>query len=65
MRFRTLVLAVALGCAVVAVPDANAKSKKVSIKHNKGYKTNRANRVKPRMAKARKVKPVKHRPAGH
>ena len=61
MRIRTLVVALALGCGLIAAPAAYAKSPKVKIHKNHGYKTNRANKVKPHIVKPRKVKPVKHR----
>jgi len=58
MRIRTLALALALGCGMTTMAEAKQKPvHKVSVKKNKGYKTNKANRVKPR-----KVKPVKRRP---
>ncbi|SPE37097.1 exported hypothetical protein [Candidatus Sulfopaludibacter sp. SbA6] len=53
MRFRTLALALALGCAMTGMAEAKRKPAvhKVSVKKSKGYKTNRANKVKPRKAK--------------
>lgn len=56
MRFRTLALALALGCGLTAVSEAKQKpaTHKVVVKKSRGYKANRANKVKPR--KAPKVK---------
>lgn len=67
MRFRTLLLALALGCGMTLAPGstANAATKKVKVQKNRGYNTNRANRVKPRKAKNFKPKPVKTRRVKH
>ena len=62
MRFRTLLLALILGCGLTMAAGARQKSAvhKVSVRKNRGYKTNRANH-----AKVRKAKPVKsHRRPG-
>lgn len=59
MRIRTLALAIALGCGMTTMAGAKQKPTihKVSVKKNHGYRTNRANKVKPR-----KAKPVKSHP---
>jgi hypothetical protein len=60
MRLRTLALALALGCGMTT-HMAEAKVHKVSPKKSKGYRTNRAVKVKPRKAKRMKVKRMKVR----
>jgi hypothetical protein len=65
MRFRTLVLALALGCGLTVAGEAKQKHvsqkvHKVSAKKNRGYKQNRANAVKPRKAPKVKTRKVKH-----
>jgi hypothetical protein len=59
MRFRTLALALALGCGMTLAAEAKQKptthkAPKVAIKKSRGSKQNRAAKVKPR--KAPKVK---------
>jgi len=58
MRFRTVVLALALASGLTMAAEAKPKTTyhKPSVKRNHGYKTNKANRSKPR-----KAKPVKSR----
>ena len=60
MRFRTLALALALSCGTTVIAEAKQKAPHYKVsKKGKGYKTNRANRVKARKVTARKVKPLK------
>jgi len=60
MRFRTLALALALSCGTTVIAEAKQKAPHYKVsKKSKGYKTNRANRVKARKVTARKVKPLK------
>jgi hypothetical protein len=63
MRIRTLALALALGCGMTTMAGAKQKpaTHKVSVKKNKGYQTNKANRFKPRKAKRVKSRRPTHR----
>jgi hypothetical protein len=61
MRIRTLILALALSCGMTVMAEAKTKTTthRVSAKRSKGYKQNRANKVKPRKAKTVKSHPRK------
>jgi len=64
MRFRTLALALALACGLTTMGEAKAtkaKTHKVSVKKNHGYKQNRANKVKPRKGKIAKSRAKAHK----
>jgi hypothetical protein len=59
MRFRTVALALALGCGLTTMADAAKPKQRPAVRHPKTVKPRKAKSAKAHNAKARKVKPRK------